>query len=119
MGSWHLPGGRIGLQNVAIARSALKRDPPCISNPDTNHLYNRAARTRYDLSLRCCEAFVDEARDHLAIEPMHERKLVLRHAVQNAVEQRQCLALLLAKAWFSWTHRHACELTESLAADIA
>jgi hypothetical protein len=37
---------------------------------------------------------------------MHERKLILRHAVQNAIEQRQCMALLLAEAWLSWRHRH-------------
>jgi hypothetical protein len=89
-----------------MARSGLKRPPPGIGDPDTDGLYRRAARTRDDLSLRRCQTFVHEASDHVAIEPVHERKLVLRHAVQNAVEQRQRMALLLTEAWLSWRHGH-------------
>jgi hypothetical protein len=63
------------------ARSTLNSPPTSVGDPDTDHIYNRAARTRNDLSLRCCEAFMDKACDHVAVEPMHERKLVFRHAV--------------------------------------
>jgi hypothetical protein len=45
---------------------------------------------------------VDETSDHVAMKPMHERKLVLRYAVQHAVERRQRAALLGAENWFSW-----------------
>jgi hypothetical protein len=67
--------------DAATARSTFERHPPRIGDPDANHLYNCAARTRDSLSLRCCEAFMDEASDHVAVEPMHERKLALRDAV--------------------------------------
>jgi hypothetical protein len=39
-----------------------------------------------DLSLRCCQAFMDEASDHVAVERMHERKLVLRDAALSRAQ---------------------------------
>jgi hypothetical protein len=75
---------RISLQDVAMAPSALKRPPARIADPDTDHLYNRAARTRDDLSLRRCETVVEEACDHVAIEPMGDHERVLCDAVPNA-----------------------------------
>jgi hypothetical protein len=92
----------------AMARSALKRHPPRIGDSDADHFYNRAARTRDDLSQRCCEAFVDEACEHGAIESMCEDEQVLCDAVRNAREQRQRTALFFAEAWFSWRRRHTC-----------
>jgi hypothetical protein len=56
-----------------------------------------AAATRDDLSLHRCEAFVDKACDHAAIESMGKDKQVLCDAVRNAREQRQCLALHLSR----------------------
>jgi hypothetical protein len=36
---------------TAMARSALKRLPSCIGDPDTDHLYKRPRRTHDDLPL--------------------------------------------------------------------
>jgi hypothetical protein len=49
-------------------------------------VYNRAARTRDDLSLRRCEAFMDEAGDHGAIESVGNDEQVLCDTVRNARE---------------------------------
>jgi hypothetical protein len=83
------PGGKAAHWSSggrAMARSALKCHPPRIGDSDADHFYNRAARTRDDLSLRCCEAFVDEACEHGAIESMCEDEQVLCDAVRNARE---------------------------------
>jgi hypothetical protein len=91
-----------------MARSALKRHPPSIGDSDTDRLYNRAAGTHNDLSLRSCEAFVDEACDHGTIESVGKDESFLRDAVRKIGKQRQCMALLLDEVWLSWGYRHAC-----------
>jgi hypothetical protein len=71
---------------VATAQSALKRYPTCISNPDTDHLYRRAASARDDLASCLYEGFVNEACDHGVIESMGKDEQVLCDAVWNARE---------------------------------
>jgi hypothetical protein len=93
-----LPGWPRGAQATSERRSAVNRPPARIADPDADHLYGRAAGD--DLVLRRCEACVDEPRDHGSVESVSEREQVHRNAVRNAREQRQCVALLLAEAWF-------------------
>jgi hypothetical protein len=83
---------------ISESRSAVNRPPARIADPDADHLYGRAAGD--DLVLCRCEACVDEPRDHGPIESVSEREQVHCNAVRNAREQRQCVALLLAEAWF-------------------
>jgi hypothetical protein len=85
-----------------------------VGDYQTNDL-DRPAASLNGLAAWSCKPSVHEAGDHIAIEPMHERKLVLRHPVQNAVKQRQCMALLLAEDWFSWRAPIRRQLAESIA----
>jgi hypothetical protein len=87
------------------ARSTLKSPSTSVGDYQTNDL-DRLAASLNGLAASRCKPSADEASDHIAIEPMHERKLVLRHPMQNAVKQRQCMALLLAEDWFLWRHPH-------------
>jgi hypothetical protein len=79
------------------ARSTLKSPSTSVGDYQTNDR-DRPAASLNGLAASSCKASLDEATDHVAIELMHERKLVLRHAMRNAVEQRQCMSLLLAEA---------------------
>ncbi len=93
----------------ACAGSVFKRLPARIGDPDADYLYNRSTRTRNDLSLRCRKAFVNETRDHVAIESVGNDEHLLRDAIRNACEQRQCAAPLVpSKVWFSSMCRHVC-----------
>jgi hypothetical protein len=96
-------GDRIGLHDVAMARSALKRQPARIADPDADPLYGRAAGD--DLALCRREACTDKPRDHRRVESMGKCEQVFRDALRNTREQRQCLALLLSEAWFFWRRR--------------
>jgi hypothetical protein len=92
-----------------MARSALKRYPPSIGDPDTDRLYNRAAGTHNHLSLRSCEAFVDEACDHGAIESVGKDESFLRDTVPKIGKQRQCIAWRCSLTRLgSRGHRHRC-----------
>jgi hypothetical protein len=77
------------------ARSASKSPSTSVGDYQTNDL-DRPATSLNGLGAWSCKPSLHETEDHAAIEPMHERKLVLCHAVQNAVKQRQCMSLLLA-----------------------
>jgi hypothetical protein len=102
-------GGR-DARTFACIRSVFKRLPAGIGDPDADYLYSRTTRTRDDdLSLRCCKAFVNETRDHVAIESVGNDEHLLRDAIRNACEQRQCAAPLVpSKVWFSSMCRHVC-----------
>jgi hypothetical protein len=68
------------------ARSTLNSPSTSVGDYQTNDL-DRSATSLNGLAAWSCKPSLHEACDHVAIEPMRERKLVLRHAVQNAVEQ--------------------------------
>jgi hypothetical protein len=56
-----------------------------------------------------CKAFVNETRDHVAIESVGNDEHLLRDAIRNACEQRQCAAPLVpSKVWFSSMCCHVC-----------
>jgi hypothetical protein len=76
-------GDRINLQDVAMARSALKRPPARIADPDTDHVYRPAARTRDDLAPRHCQSFIEEAADRGALESMGKDKPLLHDTVRK------------------------------------
>jgi hypothetical protein len=65
-------------------RSTFERNPSRIGDRDADRLHKRAARTRHDLSLLRCDASVDEACDHGAIESMGEDEQLLREAMPKA-----------------------------------
>jgi hypothetical protein len=98
-----------------MARSALKRPSARIGDPNANQFYRRAAGDGLALYRR--EAFTDEPRDHRRVESVSEREQVLCNAVRNAREQRQCLALLLAEAWFFGGTPIRTAVSESFAVD--
>jgi hypothetical protein len=81
--------------DVTALESASKSPSTSVGNYQTNDL-DRPAASLNGLAAWSCKPSVHETGDHAAIEPVHERKLVLRHAVRNAVKQRQCTALLIA-----------------------
>jgi hypothetical protein len=62
------------------ARSTLKSASTSVGNYQTNYLYRPAASLN-GLAASSCKASVGEAGINVAIEPMRERKLVLRYAV--------------------------------------
>jgi hypothetical protein len=66
------------VRSIVFRRSALKRHLPHIGDPDTDNLY-----TGDHLSLHHCEAFVDEASDHGAIESVGKDKQLLSDAVRK------------------------------------
>jgi hypothetical protein len=76
---------------LAWRRSVFKRLPARIGD--------RTTRTRNDLSLGCCEAFVNETRDHVAIESVGNDEHLLRGAIQNGL--RAAPVRLPSKVWFS------------------
>jgi hypothetical protein len=65
-------------------RSVFKRPPARAADPGADHLYNRAATSRNDLSLRYREAFMDEACDYRPVESVNKREQVPRDSVRNA-----------------------------------
>jgi hypothetical protein len=93
----------------------LNGPSPSVGDYQTN--LDRPAASLNDLVAWSCKPSVDEASDHVAIEPMHERKPVLRHAVQNAVERRQCRRCSLLRLGCRGGAAIRVELTASFAAD--
>jgi hypothetical protein len=89
-----------------MARSALKRPPARIADPDADHLYGRAAGD--DLALCRRKAYTDKPRYHRRVESVSEREQVFCDAVRKIGKQREHTALFPTEAWFSWRHRHAC-----------
>jgi hypothetical protein len=66
--------------DVTAVRSTLNSPPTGVGYYQTNDL-DRPAASLNGLAASRCKPGVDKASDHVAIEPMYERKLVLRHAV--------------------------------------
>jgi hypothetical protein len=76
---------KISLQDVAMARSALKRPRrPALLILNAHHLYGPAAGDGDDLLLPGCGAFVDERCDHAPIESMGQAEQFLCDAVRSA-----------------------------------
>jgi hypothetical protein len=86
------PRSKLTLAEVAVfrlavgvcVRSVFKCRPARIADHDANHFYLRAVRTRDNLASCLCEACVNEACDHGAVESKDEQ--VLCDAVRNARE---------------------------------
>jgi hypothetical protein len=69
-----------GWANVTALDSTLKSPSTSVGDYQTNDL-DRPPTSLNGLAAWSCKPSVDKACDHIAIEPMHERKLVLRHTM--------------------------------------